>query len=174
MDEEGKDQAPSASTLVNPTLGGNMSRQLSPRRLCLLSLAVAGLAFGACGGDDDSSSDSGSGSSGGSSAGSQSGGGSGGGSKIALTAKEEGGFSFDKKTASAKAGKVTLTLENPSSDQAPHAIAVEGSGVDEDGEIVQPGGKSTVAADLKAGEYTFYCPVGSHRQQGMEGTLTVK
>jgi uncharacterized cupredoxin-like copper-binding protein len=27
--------------------------------------------------------------------------------------------------------------------------------------------------DLKPGKYTFYCPVGDHRAEGMEGTLTV-
>lgn len=31
----------------------------------------------------------------------------------------------------------------------------------------------TVTAD-KTGSYTFYCSVGSHRQQGMEGKLEVK
>ena len=37
-----------------------------------------------------------------------------------------------------------------------------------------PGAKPQVSADLEAGEYTFYCPVGNHRGAGMEGTLTVK
>jgi uncharacterized cupredoxin-like copper-binding protein len=152
-----------------------LSSHLSPRRLSVLALALASLTFGACGGDDDEpSSGSGSSAGSGSSSGSGSGGSAAGGSKIAIVAKEEGGFSFDKKTASAKTGKVTMTLDNPSEAQAPHAVSIEGNGVDESGETVQPGGKSTVAADLKAGEYTFYCPVGNHRQQGMEGTLTVK
>ena len=154
-----------------------MSAHLSPRRLCLLALALASLAFGACGGDDDnSSSGSGSGSSSGSNSSASSGSGSSaaGGSKVALAASESGGLSFDKKTASAKAGNVTLTLDNPSSDKLPHAIAVEGNGVDKDGATVQPGAKSTVTAKLKPGKYEFYCPVGNHRQQGMEGTLTIK
>jgi plastocyanin len=150
-----------------------LSSHLSPRRLGLLALAIASLAFGACGGDDDAPSAASKPRSG-SSAGSGSGASAAGSSKVAIVAKEQGGFSFDKKTASAKAGNVTLTFDNPSEDQAPHAISIEGNGVDESGETVQPGGKSTVAADLKAGKYTFYCPVGNHRQQGMEGTLTVK
>ena len=141
----------------------------------MLALALASLAFGACGGEDDqSSSGSGSASNAGSSSSSGSGGSSAGGSKVALAAVEEGGFTFDKKQASAKAGNVTLTLDNPSSDQAPHAIAVEGNGVDKDGKTAPPGSKSTVTAKLKPGKYDFYCPVGNHRQQGMEGTLTVK
>jgi uncharacterized cupredoxin-like copper-binding protein len=28
--------------------------------------------------------------------------------------------------------------------------------------------------DLKPGEYEFYCDILGHRQQGMEGTLTVE
>ena len=35
------------------------------------------------------------------------------------------------------------------------------------------GGTSTVSVTLKKGNYTFYCPVDAHKQQGMEGTLTV-
>jgi len=93
---------------------------------------------------------------------------------LTLAATEEGGLGFDKKTLSAKAGTVTITMDNPSGDQMPHAIAIDGNGVDEDGEVVQPGGTSTVSADLKPGTYTFYCPVGQHRQNGMEGTLTVQ
>jgi uncharacterized cupredoxin-like copper-binding protein len=62
-------------------------------------------------------------------------------------------------------------MDNPSG--IPHAIAVEGNGVDKDGNTVQKGGTSTVTADLKAGTYTFYCPVDGHRAAGMKGTLTV-
>jgi uncharacterized cupredoxin-like copper-binding protein len=35
------------------------------------------------------------------------------------------------------------------------------------------GGVSQASADLKAGEYEFYCPVPGHKEGGMEGTLTV-
>ena len=99
---------------------------------------------------------------------------SGAGTKLTLAAAEDGGLSFTEKTLDAKAGSVTITMDHPSADQMPHAISIEGNGVDEDGEVVQPGGKSTVTADLKPGKYTFYCPVGQHRQNGMEGTLTVQ
>jgi plastocyanin len=95
-------------------------------------------------------------------------------SKLTLAAAEDGGLSFTKKTLDAQAGSVTITMDNPSGDQMPHAIAIEGEGVDQDGEVAQPGGTSTVTVDLKPGKYTFYCPVGQHRQNGMEGTLTVQ
>jgi plastocyanin len=142
--------------------------------LAALSLAVAG-----CGSSDNSSSDSGS------SAGSSSGGSSsaapapttssssgGGGEQLSLSADPGGALKFDKSSLDAKAGKVTITMDNPSS--LPHAVAVEGNGVDEDGDTVMQGGKSTVTVDLKPGKYEFYCPVDGHKAAGMEGTLTVK
>jgi plastocyanin len=79
---------------------------------------------------------------------------------------------FNTTSLSAKAGTVTLAMDNPSS--IPHAIAVEGNGVDKDGKTIGQGATSTVTVDLKAGKYTYYCPVPGHRQAGMEGTLTVK
>jgi uncharacterized cupredoxin-like copper-binding protein len=97
----------------------------------------------------------------------------GGGATVALAADESSGLSFDKKTATAKSGKVTLTLTNPAGNSAPHAIAIEGQGVDKDGQQADPGGTSTITVSLKPGKYTFYCPVAGHRAAGMEGTLTV-
>jgi uncharacterized cupredoxin-like copper-binding protein len=99
---------------------------------------------------------------------------SGGSGGLKLQAVETNGLSFDQKTLSAKAGKVTLTLDNGSSNAQPHGIAVEGNGVDKDGKTVQPGGTSTVTVTLKPGTYEFYCPVPGHKQAGMEGKLTVQ
>jgi uncharacterized cupredoxin-like copper-binding protein len=93
-------------------------------------------------------------------------------STLTLAADSSGQLKFDKKSLSAKAGKVTITMDNPS--PVPHAIAVTGSGLDKKGQTVQMGGKSTVTVTLKAGKYTFYCPVDGHRQAGMQGPLTVQ
>jgi plastocyanin len=93
------------------------------------------------------------------------------GSRLSLSADPEGQLKFDKARLRAKAGGVTIVMANPSS--VPHAIAVEGNGVDEDGGTVGSGGTSTVEADLEPGTYTFYCPVGGHEDAGMRGTLTV-
>jgi uncharacterized cupredoxin-like copper-binding protein len=93
---------------------------------------------------------------------------------LALTASESSGLSFAPKTLSAKAGKVTLKMANPGGNSAQHGIAIEGNGVDRDGQVVAPGGASTVTASLKPGTYTFYCPVPGHRAAGMQGTLTVR
>jgi uncharacterized cupredoxin-like copper-binding protein len=98
-----------------------------------------------------------------------------GGQDLKLSADPNGGLTFDKTQLSAKAGTVTLTMANPSSSGVEHGVAVEGNGVDQDGQIVQPGGTSTVTvSDLKPGKYEFYCPFDSHKQEGMTGTLTVK
>ena len=99
-------------------------------------------------------------------------GGSGGGSGLKLSADPSGQLKFDTSSLSAKAGKVTITMDNPS--PVSHSIAVEGNGVDKKGQTVGQGGNSTISVSLKPGKYTFYCPVDGHRQAGMQGTLTVK
>ena len=100
-----------------------------------------------------------------------SGGGGGGLEPLTLTADPGGAISWEPGELSAPAGSVTITLVNES--DTPHAVEVEGNGVEEESEIVT-GGQTDLSVDLEAGEYTYYCPVGSHRQQGMEGTLTVQ
>lgn len=141
---------------------------------CALALAAGGLA--ACGGDDGNDT---SGSSDGGSATQTSGGGTtagGGGvasTVLAESAVETGGLAFSRSDLTARAGRVTMTLDNPSSNALPHAIEVEGNGVEEETETIDPGARASVTVDLRPGRYTFYCPVDSHRAQGMEGTLTV-
>lgn len=92
---------------------------------------------------------------------------------VKLSADPGGALAFDTDTLTAKAGTVTLDMANPASAGIPHAIAIEGQGVDKDGEVAQPGGSSTVTVKLKPGTYSFYCPVPGHRAGGMKGTLTV-
>ncbi len=92
-------------------------------------------------------------------------------STVALAADPSGALKFDKTTLTAKAGTVSIVMDNPSS--VPHAIAIEGNGVDKDGKTVTSGGKSTVTVNLKPGTYTFYCPVPGHKQGGLKGTHTV-
>jgi uncharacterized cupredoxin-like copper-binding protein len=155
-----------------------VSKQL--RRLPLLLvilLATAALVAAGCGGDDDNGGGGGGGGSSGGGGGkkqtSSSGGVSaGGGQTLKLSADPSGQLKFDKSSLTAKAGKVTLVMDNPSS--LPHAIAVEGNGVDKDGATVNKGGVSKVSATLKPGKYEFYCPVDAHKQGGMEGELTVQ
>jgi plastocyanin len=140
---------------------------MSTRTISLVAVPAAlALAAGGCGDDDDDGGGSGNGGSG-----SAASGGGGGGTKLKLAADPSGALKFDKTSLSAKPGKVTIVMDNPS--DMPHAIEVEGKGVEEEGEVVEKGGVSQVSADLKAGEYEFYCPVGNHKDAGMEGTLKV-
>ena len=81
---------------------------------------------------------------------------------------------FTRTRLTVRAGRVKIQMRNPSGNNIPHAIAVEGHGVDKDGKVVHKGGTSKVTVTLKKGKYTFYCPVDGHRQAGMKGTLTVK
>lgn len=97
----------------------------------------------------------------------------GGASTVKLSADPDGALAFVPTTLTAKAGKVTLDMANPSSSGLQHAIAIEGGGVDKDGAVVQPGGSSKVTVTLKPGTYEFYCPVPGHKAAGMKGTITV-
>jgi uncharacterized cupredoxin-like copper-binding protein len=63
-------------------------------------------------------------------------------------------------------------MANPSS--VPHGVLIEGHGVNQEGETVGLGGRSTARVELRPGEYDFYCSVPGHRPGGMEGTLTVR
>jgi plastocyanin len=95
-----------------------------------------------------------------------------GGNALRLSADPGGALRFDRQSLEAPAGEVTLEMDNPSS--VPHNVSVEGDGVDEEGETVGEGGRSVVSAELRPGEYAFYCSVAGHREAGMEGTLTVR
>jgi plastocyanin len=139
--------------------------------LCALSIVAAG-----CGGDDDD--DGGGGGSASTQTKESSGGGGGeasGGGKaqtLKLSADPGGALKFDKSSLTAKAGKVTVVLDNPSS--LPHAVEVEGSGVEEETDTIGEGETAKVTVDLKAGKYEYYCPVDGHKAAGMKGTLTVQ
>ena len=92
---------------------------------------------------------------------------------LTLSADPTGQLKFDKTSLSATAGRITITMTNPS--PVPHNVALRGNGVQEEGEVVQGDGKSTVEADLQPGtSYEFYCSVPGHEQGGMKGTLNVK
>jgi len=133
------------------------------RRLTLIA-AIAVLAFAGCGGDDEEPA--------GSDSTSTPAAASGGGGENLTIAADPSALKFDKSELQAKAGKVTITMDNPS--DTPHNVVIDGGTNDKPGETVGKGEKSVASADLEAGEYTYYCAVGDHRAQGMEGKLTVE
>jgi len=92
---------------------------------------------------------------------------------LSLEANKEGELKYDKKSLSAKAGKVSIAFTNASPLQ--HNVTIESSS----GKVVGStptfqGGSKTLSVDLKPGTYKFFCSVPGHRMAGMEGTLTVK
>ena len=93
---------------------------------------------------------------------------------VKLSADASGKLKFNKTKITVTHGKVSFVMKNPSGSGKPHAVSVEGKGIDKDGKIVQPGGTSKVTVTLKKGTYEFYCPVGNHEAAGMKGKITVK
>jgi plastocyanin len=133
----------------------------------LLALALVGAGCG-----DDDNSDSGSSDSGQAAETQTSETGGGAAQTLKLSADAGGALKFDKSSLTAKAGKVTIVLDNPSS--LPHAVEIEGNGIEEESDTIGEGETTEVTATVKAGEYEYYCPVDGHQAAGMEGTLTVQ
>ena len=89
---------------------------------------------------------------------------------ISVSEKE---FSITPKAINvAKAGTYTFNVTNDGT--IPHALKVEGNGVEQKTGDIQPGTSATLTVDLsKKGAYEVYCPIDGHRQNGMEASLSV-
>jgi plastocyanin len=146
---------------------GPMMKKL-PITLTALALALAALALAACGSSSSSSSSTTAATT---SSSTTAAGGSGG--TVKFEADPSGKLAYTQTQVTAKAGNDTIQFDNPSS--LTHDVVIE----DKDGNQVaatdQIAGSSTsTTADLQPGTYTFFCSVDSHREAGMQGTLTVK
>jgi plastocyanin len=92
---------------------------------------------------------------------------------VKLAADPSGGLSYNTTTLTAHPGKVTIEFTNMA--QLEHNVTVASSaGATEGATPTFSGGTKSLALNLKAGTYTFFCSVPGHRQAGMQGTLTVK
>jgi uncharacterized cupredoxin-like copper-binding protein len=123
------------------------------------SVLVAALMFAACGGDSGSSS-----------------GGGGGytppkGPSVQTLDIHAGNFYFKPNALDAQAGVTTIKLTD---DGGIHTLVFDNAFSGFQLEVSGGGDSSTGKVDLKPGKYTFYCNITGHRQQGMEGTITVK
>jgi uncharacterized cupredoxin-like copper-binding protein len=68
----------------------------------------------------------------------------------------------------------TYTFQMSDDGHATHAIELQGPGVDgKQSGTVGPGGTASLTVTLQKGTYTLFCPVGNHRAEGMQTTLTV-
>ena len=112
-------------------------------------LLVFPLALLACGSDDDGEEASG--------------------QQVDVSATE---FAFDPSDIELDAaGTYTFHLTNAG--EFEHALEIDGQGIEEETSVIGGGDSADVTVDLAEGEYEIYCPVGNHREMGMEGTLVV-
>lgn len=143
----------------------------------LFAVLIASLALVACGGGDDTTSDTTSeappAKEDGGEKEKEAEGGTAGAATVDFEADPSGALAYTADTATAKAGEATVNFTNSS--PVPHDVAIEDKGGETiaETEVLSEGSDSTTA-ELKPGEYTFFCTVPGHRQGGMEGTLTVK
>ena len=77
-----------------------------------------------------------------------------------------------QKALTAKAGTVTVDFTNDS--PVTHDVKIAQGAKVLGGTKQLSKGKATADVPLKAGTYTFFCSVDSHRQAGMQGQLTVQ
>ena len=92
---------------------------------------------------------------------------------VELTSPEDGALLFDPESLEVPAGEVSIDYTNPS--PVPHNVAIEADGKAlAQGATVSGGESGAATAELKPGEYVFYCSIPGHREAGMEGPLTVE
>ncbi len=139
---------------------------MNAKSLC--AVAAAGLALGlaACGDDDDESASTGTGTQEEQATPEPTG-------PAAETVKlSETEFKISPADVDVKKdGVVEFDVTNDGS--VTHALEVEGGDVEEETEDIAPGESATLKVDLAKGVYEMYCPIDSHKEQGMTGELRV-
>jgi uncharacterized cupredoxin-like copper-binding protein len=89
----------------------------------------------------------------------------------AVTANEQE-FSITLSAKTFKAGAYTFTVHNAG--KYPHNLTIQGPGVDKAASPTTPGGGTgTVSVTLTKGSYELWCSVDSHKDKGMDMTITV-
>ena len=122
------------------------------------------LTLAACGDDDDDETTAA-----GDTTAAEATGGGGGGETVDISEVE---FAIEPKEVSTAPGEVTFAITNDGS--APHNLEVEGNGIEEVSATIEGGQKTDFTVHLEPGEYEMYCAIPGHREQGMEGTVTVQ
>jgi uncharacterized cupredoxin-like copper-binding protein len=79
---------------------------------------------------------------------------------------------LDAADATVKAGSVTFDVSNDGS--TVHNLEIEGNGVEEETEDLQPGDTGELTVDLQPGSYEMYCSIDGHEDLGMKGEVTVQ
>lgn len=94
------------------------------------------------------------------------------GGTVDVAAEPGGELAYVQDSLTAPAGSVTFAFTNESS--VPHDFNIEKDGEQVEGTEVITGDEADLSVDLEPGQYTFYCSVANHREEGMEGELTVE
>jgi plastocyanin len=132
------------------------------------ALVLASLALVACGGSSSSSSSESTGAettseSGAGAAGGEAEGGSAGSASTLDIEAASSGLAYATKSATAKAGKVTVNFTNPQ--PIPHDVAIEDAGGEVLGQTETTAeGSDSTEVELKPGTYTYFCTVPGHRE----------
>ena len=82
-------------------------------------------------------------------------------------------YAIDPQAPTVAAGSVTFAVSNDG--QALHNLEIEGNGLEEElSSDLGAGESGELTVDLQPGTYEWYCPIGGHRELGMDGELTVE
>jgi plastocyanin len=81
-------------------------------------------------------------------------------------------FAIEPSSLALEPGAYTFHVVNEGA--TVHALEIEGPTGEVETEEIGPGESADLTVDLEEeGEYELYCPVGDHRDRGMEGTIAV-
>jgi plastocyanin len=144
-------------------------RTLAPT---VLACSVLALGLGACGGDDSTTEASSTPTSTNASGPPVENTGGAAPSTVDLAADPSGALAYDTTELTAAAGQPKIVFTNDSG--TPHDVTIEdanGNTIGQSDTITE--GKTEVSFSAESDTYTFYCSVDSHREAGMEGTLTL-
>ncbi len=93
----------------------------------------------------------------------------GGGETVAISETE---YKIDPADPTVKAGSVTFDVSNDGA--TAHDLEIEGDGVEEVTDTIEPGASDQLTVDLQPGTYEMYCTIDGHQGLGMEGEVTVQ
>jgi len=84
----------------------------------------------------------------------------------------ENEFTISLSEQSFTPGTYTFVVKNEG--KATHTIEIEGPGIEEkELDELDPGASGNLTVELQKGTYEIYCPVGNHKERGMETEITV-
>jgi uncharacterized cupredoxin-like copper-binding protein len=68
----------------------------------------------------------------------------------------------------------TVSFQVTNDGQIAHALEIEGNGVEQETETIEPGKTATITVQLsETGSYEMYCPIDGHEDKGMKGSIAV-